>query len=299
MKPFYFHIGLPRCASTTIETEFLIEGNAGHDRLRAEGIKPLRALHDALRSQAGTQWDDQLLEQIHGKFIAPDIADPSAAGFFTSDEALTLTYSEEMTPPDLDARARALARLMIGTDPSLIMLVRNQPDYIVSLYGLHLQSGGSKEFPAFVNDLKLGALDWFAVAEAYAGVFGRDRIKVFPLEAECYAGGQAPYGDFIAAVQGVMGISRPLPLAEVKVYNPSLPTLMMPVQQQINAVVDPATARRIADIIRSSLKPGMVAKAYLLAPEQANHVRTAFARSNRALFEAYMPDFDATPYLPG
>lgn len=299
MKPFYFHIGLPRCASTTIETEFLMEENAGHGRLRAEGIKPLRNLHDALRSQAGTQWDDQLLAQIHSQCLAPDLADPSAAGFFSSDEALTLTYSEVMTPPDLNARARALARLLIGTAPTLIMLVRNQPDYIVSLYGLHLQGGGSKEFPAFVNDLKLGALDWFAVAEAYAEVFGRDKVKVFPLETECYAGGRAPYGDFIAAVQGVMGISRPLPLAEVKVYNPSLPTLMMPVQQQINAIVDQETARRIADIIRSSLKPGMVAKAYLLAPDQENQVRTAFARSNRALFEAYMPEFDPGPYLPG
>ena len=298
-KKFFFHIGLPRCASTTIETVFLVPGNEGCDRLLESRIRPLRNLHDALRQfTAEPNWDDQFLGQVFDQCIAPDIDAPDTDAFFCSDEGLTLTYSETLPPPNLNRRAERLARLLEQFDLTLIILVRNQVAYIQSLYGLHLQSGGTAEFPAFVNSLPLGALDWHAVAQAYANVFGRDRIVVLPFEREIHAAADTPHADFLEAFQGALGVKRPLASAEITSFNPGLPVVMMPVQQQINETIDRDSAIAVADIIRSSLTKRAVIDATLFSPDQANQVRSAFARSNQALFETFMPAYDPAPYLP-
>ena len=298
-KKFFFHIGLPRCASTMIETEFLVPDHLGHDRLRASRILPLRNLHDALRQCAGKPtWEDPLIHWVIDQCIAPHADDPAADAFFSSDEGLTLTYSETTAPPDLNHRADSLARMLDGFEPTLILLVRNQVAYIQSLYGLYLQSGGTAEFPAFVNSLALGAMDWYAVAESYARVFGRERLVVLPFERDVYARSGAPHADFLAALQATLCIAQPLALADVRTYNPSLPVVLMPVQQQINEALDRDSAIRVADIIRSSVTRQAVAEASLFDADQANQVRRAFARSNAALFETFLPGYDGTSYQP-
>jgi hypothetical protein len=300
MTRFYIHIGLPRCASTMIETVFLIPEEEGALRLGRSGILPLRRVKDALRAHADEPvWSDAFIDEIRATQIdALDLVS-QARGLFVSEEGLTLTYHEETPPPDIDNRARCMLRLAGGFEPHIIMFVRNQVAYIESLYALHVQGGGIKYFLDFVNSLPMGVMDWHAVATSYANVFGRENMTVLPLEKDLYPSGG--HSDFLSAFQAVLEVANPLPLSEVKVYNPSLPTLLLQVQQQINERIDREQAQIVADTIRSCFA-GPAKQAIqpmsLFTPDQQQQVKSSFAESNKALFADYMPGFDPSFYLP-
>ena len=298
MTRFYMHIGMPRCASTTIETAFLRPDYAPHGKLTAAGVRPIRELHDALRTAVTEPtWDDEFLIRVRQQCIDPFLNEDCSA-YFSSDEGLTLTYSEEGLKPDLAHRAQSWAKLMVGLDPVIILIVRNQPAYIESLYGLHLQNAGTSEFPNFVNSLPMGAMDWAAVVRTWSQVFGEDKIIVLPMEKSAYDHPDQPCDNFLDALQRIMGVESPVAADQISVFNPSLPKVLMPVQQQINEAIDKESAMRVAEIIRTSLTPNAVANASLLGADHAQTVRALFKASNEHLFYHFMPNFNPVDYLP-
>lgn len=298
MKKFYLHIGLPRCASTTIETAFLMPDEEGTRRLTDSRVEPLRGLHDDLRAAAfEPDWTTEFRDQLHARHLADSLANPHLAGLFTSEESLSLTYSEEGQPPDLTARAQFMHDLLQDFETTIFVVIRNQVSYIESLYGLHLQHGGTIEFIDFVNGLAMDTLNWHAIIQTYADVFGKDRMIVVPLEPAVYANSSTRHLNFVDALQRMMMVTVPLPADDIKTFNPGLPRVLMPVQVQINQELDKASAIRVAEIIRTSLKKGVIPDLPLFGQGQQDYIKSVFAETNRKVFEDFMPDFDPEAYL--
>ncbi|MEK9671617.1 MAG: hypothetical protein VW268_03820 [Rhodospirillaceae bacterium] len=326
-KPFYLHVGLQRCASTLIENVFFKPGHDVFDALRANGIQPLFELFLLLRDHAEDQyWTADAVDRLRAAEFHPLLANSDAAGFFLSDESLSLTCREHGPGIDVEARAHHLARLLDGFEARIILIVRDQASFIRSLYALHLQNLGAKDRDAFVADIPEDALDWRRLAMLYADVFGHDRVVVLPYNAGCY-GADAPFEDFMPAMQTSVGIPFPVPVPRTQLYNPSLMGEYFDVQRAANQALPIDIATELSQLLRAArekAKPEAVIRVfrdkygtdvgdalreiYAAASfdrdggftEDAQRANLArFGAANRALFRDFMPDFDPAPFLAG
>lgn len=296
MKPFYLHVGLPRCASTLIEHAFLSPKYEGYRRLRADDILPVQRLYmEFRRAYAATEWNEDLFGRLQDYHISP-LHHHEARAFFTSDEGLTGIDDKADRPlPFLD-RAPFLARLLDGFDTRIILLVRHQARYVVSMYGLHLQNGGTMDFADYVAAFPLDRLNWLAVAETYAAAFGDDAVTVIPFDKELHPASDGAPNDFLDAFQRTMNVSAPVPLDGMPLVNPSLRPEFFDAQLRLNRGETPsqsvdAIPEGEAAHFNATGKSPMTAA-------QADAIMTTLSDSNRSLFARFLPDHDVKAYLP-
>tara|TARA_R110001592_G_scaffold161973_1_gene394884 strand:+ start:30713 stop:31606 length:894 start_codon:yes stop_codon:yes gene_type:complete len=295
MKNFYLHVGLPRCASTLIENIFLYPEHQGYSTLRNSGILPLpRVYKEFRRAYAKPVWTDELYARIRDYHIGP-MLHHDAQGFFTSDEGLTGIHDRPNEPLPYADRAPFLNRLLEGLQPRIILLVRNQAQYVVSMYGLHLQNGGQMEFDDYVAAFPYAHLDWLKVADAYATAFGLDAVSVFPFEKDTYSGlDSSEPANFLEAIQRTMAIAQPIRLEDQLLVNPSLVPKYHQAQLTINRGADATTV----DIPKTEAAYHNATRETPLTPHQVNAILARYSDSNRELFARFMPGFDSTIYQP-
>ncbi|PIW29035.1 MAG: hypothetical protein COW30_05895 [Rhodospirillales bacterium CG15_BIG_FIL_POST_REV_8_21_14_020_66_15] len=190
-----------------------------------------------------------------------------------------------------------LRRLCEGFDLRLLLLVRNQARYVVSMYGLHLQNGGQTGFNDYVAAFPYAHLDWLRVANTLAEFVGTDAVTVMPFEKELYPASGSSNGNFLEAFQNAMAISRPVKLETLPLVNPSLVPKYHATKLRANQGDDAEGAA--ATIPEGDAAYYSASKESPLSPEQAKAIMARYADTNRELFARYMPDFDATAYQPG
>lgn len=300
MKSIYLHIGLPRCASTVIETEFVYPGRKPYEALRRNGVKPLLRLYKEFRRALATpRWNDvfgKRLRDYHLEpLLAPD-ADAEVRGYFVTDEGLTHISDQPDDPSIFADRAQFCSKLFEGFSPTVLMIVRNQVSYVESFYGLHVQNGGTKDFDTYFADFPLDRFDWLPVADAYADAFGTENVKIFPLEEKLYA--DAPYADFIQALLAAMSADEGITSECLTLFNSSMNAQLLPAQVEINRTFDAETAKSVAQILADKIPKERGKSQNLLGPDAAQSVREKFADSNKELFQRYMPGFAMDGYLP-
>jgi hypothetical protein len=297
MKRFYLHVGLPRCASTTIERVFQNPEFTPYHRLIENGIKPLPRLYKEFRRAVGDPvWTDRHLGHFKDYHIEPARND-DARGFFVSDEGLTNVAEEKGAPVVYADRASFMGRLLEGFDTRIILVVRRQANFLVSLYSLHLQNTGTLEFGEFVDRLPPESLDWLRIADAYAEVFGPDKVVVVPLERSMYPDGEG-YSDFFAKIQGTMELGNPVELSEIPVMNASLNPILFAAQMWINRTITPPEGAKLIHNILVENLPKDVSGSSPLSAESTQQLQARYADSNQELFSRYLPGFDPAPYMP-
>ncbi|GIV58495.1 MAG: hypothetical protein KatS3mg042_1408 [Rhodothermaceae bacterium] len=99
--------------------------------------------------------------------------------------------------------AHNLRHVTRSFEVEILLYVRRQDLFIESLYARTIEDGKSWSFEAFGRAHDLEAYDWYRLAEAFAGHFGRERVRVRPWEPAQLAGGDVA-GD-VAAVLGLPG----------------------------------------------------------------------------------------------
>lgn len=302
VKSIYLHIGLPRCASTAIETEFVYPGRKPYEALRRSGVKPLLRLYKEFRRALATpRWNDvfgKRLRDYHLEpLLAPD-AESEVRGYFVTDEGLTHISDQPDDPSIFADRAKFCGKLFEGFKPTILMMVRNQVSYVESLYGLHVQNGGTKDFTSYYESFPLERFDWLSIADVYAQVFGEENVKVFPLERQLYGNSSLPYDDFVHALIAAMGIDERINSDNLALLNPSLDRNLLPAQVEINRVFEPEIARGVLDILISHASKRRGATLDLLSPDEVQDIREKFHGSNKELFQRFMPKVPMDGYLP-
>ena len=292
MKSLYLHIGLPRCASTAIETEFVFPGRIPYEALRRSGVKPLIRLYKEFRRALATpRWNDVFGKRLRDYHLEPLLtpgADEETRGYFVTDEGLTHISDLPGDPSIFADRARFCGKLFEGFKPLVLMMVRNQVSYVESYYGLHVQKGGTKSFDDYYADFPLDRFDWLPVADAYAQVFGEENVKVFPLERKLYGGPGLPYDDFIHALSATMGVEENINGDDLAMFNPSLDGRLLPAQVEINRAFGAEIAKGVLDILIAHVPKERGATLNLLTVEQGQAIREKFADSNKELFRRFM-----------
>ena len=302
MKNIYLHIGLPRCASTLIETEFVYPGRLPYEAMKRSGVKPLMRLYKELRrGLSRPRWNDVFCNRLRDYHLTPVLKGEGEGqdvrGYFVTDEGLTHISDIAGEPSIFEDRAQFCGKLFDGFQTTVLMMVRNQVSYVESLYGLHVQNSGTKEFDDYYAAFPIDAFDWLPVADAYAQVFGEDNIKVFPLERQAYAAEEQPLDDFVHGLLNAMGVDEKISGADLSVFNPSLDARLLPAQVEINRTFPPEIAREVQKILSIKAPKERGAAQNLLTHDQAQAIREKFAASNRELFARFMPRFSPVGYL--
>ena len=323
---FFLHVGLQRCASTLIEHAFLDPQHHVSQQLRQAGVEPLLDLHLYLRDHRGDAfWTDAFVADLRANHMPP--ANGNVGGYFLTEEGLSATWLESGPGIDVAGRAHCLAALLVGFDARILMLVRDQASFVRSLYALHLQNGGQLGFAEFVKGIPQSALDWHSLVGYFVDAFGAGAVQVVPYNAECFQAQTSPYPGFVSALQGLMGVAEPTEVPRNHLYNPSIKTPFLPMQLSANRTVPSEIAGAVSDLLRSGVtepvaimrdirgrwgreaaaelrqafNTGMVAQAANDAAGFDDTAATAFlaryADSNRAMFAAFMPDYDPAPFL--
>ena len=301
MKSIYLHIGLPRCASTLIETEFVYPGHLPYEAMKRSGVKPLMRLYKELRrGLSRPRWNDIFCNRLRDYHLTPLLGGEGdeVRGYFVTDEGLTHISDMVGEPSIFEDRARFCGKLFDGFQTTVLMMVRNQVSYIESLYGLHVQTGGTKNFDSYYADFPLDDFDWLPVVDAYAEVFGQENIKVFPLERQAYAAEDQPLDDFVHGLLDAMDVDEKINGADLSVFNSSLDARLLPAQVEINRTFPPEIAKEVQKILSIKAPKERGAAQNLLTEDQAQAIREKFAASNRELFARFMPGFSPVGYLP-
>lgn len=180
--PHFVHIGLPKTASTWLQELF-----AGHPEI-CFVYKP-KFFH----------WDDCFLR---GKDFYLSLFKPNSASkiILDSDEQYSVGIRhgsfgwdccykpqhfkefakrarEFFLPPDREL----IAKRIYQTSPSakIIMVLRNQPDWLISRYKHYLIKGEPRSFPEFVKDKSVLASAFYSpIVDLYLKLFGRGNVLV-------------------------------------------------------------------------------------------------------------------------
>jgi len=183
MKRAILHIGYPKTASTWFQSEF-------YPRLANFDYVPQQVVREGLRMAHTSGFSDERARRIISDATASEYiilckedlsGDPHEAGQWG-----------HLDPQDVAERLWAT----FGQAGEVIVVIRNQISAVASSYGQYLRRGGSQPPGDYIlpaNDGMEGAVcrlkldlqhfDYDALISHYEGLFGLDRVHVFPYEA--------------------------------------------------------------------------------------------------------------------
>jgi hypothetical protein len=192
----YIHIGFPKCASTTLQIDFfgkhpqILHLGIGYDNGREYSKQYIDddvaiAVEMELKYKKDLVYDTESVKSIFQKYF--DIADKdeniSAVGI--SSENLSLTFTTDI---DVTQKAGRLLDIF-GPDTKIIILIRNQYDFIQSMYSTYLQNGYPNTFAHFLEFTYalqernfLSDILYYNIYRLYGDLFGPYNIHITPFE---------------------------------------------------------------------------------------------------------------------
>ena len=189
----YAHIGLPKCASTSLQVSFfsnhsqLFHLGSGFDGVTGSyiGRDVARVVESDLRFKKDFLWQPQKVSEVFEKYVQLAAERDGCRAVGLSSEFLGFTLGNEI---DVAAKASRL-RQVLGPDVSIVLVVRSQMDLLRSLY-IEMIKGG---YPgSYRNFLEYTVLyqdrNWChdfcydRLFELYSGLFGPEQVIVLPYE---------------------------------------------------------------------------------------------------------------------
>jgi hypothetical protein len=196
MKPRFVHIGFPKCASTTLQTQFF--GN--HPDIYFLGIgnnngKPFPeryidndvaiAFEMNLRYKKELLYDYDAMQAVFQKHFEAAEQNESIKVVGASYEHLAFTFTNDV---DATLKAKRLHHLF-GNNTKILLFVRNQFDFLKSMYSEFLKCGFTLTFDEYIDynylmqdRLFMSDIIYNNIYQLYADLFGKENVFVLPFE---------------------------------------------------------------------------------------------------------------------
>lgn len=195
---------------------------------------------------------------------------------------------------------KAMRAITSDHKTKIILVVRRQADFIESCYMQQIKEGRFMSFDEFINDIDFDQLSWCRIADDIAEHFGRESTYVFPFELIKHG-----TENFLNRIFSVSSGFRPgvADLKFEKKANPSMANVGVDVARAVYPIlqeheVDDATYRAFRAFIFHNLPSTKFPRTKYMSPELSADIMNRCAEDNRRLFKQYMPDMDASAYLP-
>lgn len=309
------HIGTGKTGSTTIQAvlaanrEALIgqgfaypvaPGQRNHIRLSVHVADPVTA-ERMLRAGGDAGAVDVVLRRLEAELAAELRALP--------DRVHSVIFSNEhlSTKVDSPAAAERLRALLAPHFDAwrIVVYLRRQDDYAVSLYSTLLRSGSGEDdilAPLWAPDQR-ARLDWAAMLDLWGGVFGREALCPRIFSRDAFVG-----GDLLTDFRAVCGLD-PLPVAAEAVRNPSNLPAAQELLRRLNLAArggaragggeatapdglgeDVPQARKAPTVVRHVLDSSFAGPGRRPSRAQALAFMAPFAAANERLRAEFFPD---------
>lgn len=196
-KTRFVHIGFPKCASTAWQYDFF----AKHPQILflgvgcAKGKKPYYeqyidddiqvAVEHHLRYQKELVYNAESVRSAFEKYFVVAAADDSVFAVGLSSEFLCFNYAADI---DVTLKAKRILDIF-GRDTKIVMFIRNQYEFIESMYSEYLRSGFPYNFEkylrltyAFKERNFLTDIQYFNIYQHYCKLFGDKNVLIIPFE---------------------------------------------------------------------------------------------------------------------
>jgi len=293
MKTIHFHVGSGRCGSTLIQA--LFNEPTIHEVFARSSIMYDPQIYLALAKMTPlTEFDESAWKPLRDAHFAP-MRDLPFDNFFVTQENLFGTNADKGSHNTCEATCDAISYLTEGFDTKIVILVRRQDTYFESLYNMQIKRWEQRDFSTFLDDVPLKNFDWAAIADVYAGRFGRDNVTVLPFEKAVLKSGG--FDDFVAAVLATIGVQQKVRLTNVPTVNPSLAPRAVEVQRVANKVLSQREAHLLASWFEQAIPKSPHSDHSLISDAERKRVLAYFRDANERLCREYLQPFDAGYYL--
>lgn len=181
-----FHLGFPKCASTTLQRLLF----SCHPQIQNIG-KPRSLDHPETRGLIRTlKYSEhfRFRKNTAAQTFFADQLQPGKLNVFSCEDLAVGPYWLTQHPKTADRHSILLSLKLLGPEARVLVVVRDQMKILPSIY-TQLRAGGRTDLPDFqtwiteqlaarVGPSVIDGLDYAAYLEAVADIFGRDRLIV-------------------------------------------------------------------------------------------------------------------------
>ena len=291
-RTIHFHIGAHKTASSFLQANL----RAGVEGLAGQGLGVI------FRSQVvDTPFAAEVIEVAHGTRTPGDVTLRARKSIrallrklpgdaLVANEDLLCRLNVQDFYQNIGPAVRHIRAILPEDDLRFILYVRNQPDYLESVYMQFVHLGRPLKFDRFMSRAEAVDFSWLRVVEDLAEAAGPQNISVRPFETIRTGGADAFLREFLK----LSGVGDPEvfsvgPEAEHgRASNRSYSELAMKIAQKANPLLkDKKDRRMLRRFLQENFSTSTHPRARLLAPEARMEIAARYAPSNRALFERF------------
>lgn len=185
---------------------------------------------------------------------------------------------------------------VVGTrDVRVVLYVRNQIDYVESLFMHHIHLGHQRDFDTFLAKYLDFDLSWKRVLDDIASVVGRENVVGIPYESIKRVGASDFYQTFLS----VCGITDPTGLAISedesldRSANRSYSQDALEIASVVNPLLDKEGRNALRKFLQRKYSTATHPRAVLVPDGQRREIRERLRPDNERLFAEYLSDWDA------
>ncbi len=285
MKPkLFLHIGSHKTGSTAIQQAFK-EGAQGP---LGEGLVRLTECELVARAT----WDPTEGDKIIAALRAKISKYPGKRFVMSSEEFSGNPLTGYADASVMASRLRGVTR---DFDVTVIVFVRRQDDFIESLYTQMIHQGSFESFDEFMQKMRPGCMDWQALLESYAQVFGRENMVVRRYHPDFYPGPDCLLKDFC----DIVGVNPEVLKQKLNaVRNQGYSTEAVELARICNPHLDKDHRKMLRKTLqKASPKPVFQSYSYL-NPEARQQFMTGYVESNEKVRREYFPEVSDTSLFP-
>ena len=195
------HVGLHKCASTFLQKNIF-------PAISGEKVTYFRDVHrlaDVINSGSEDEYarkKSDLLDFLQSRYQFDDLKMRDDKNIFLISSEVLCKSSKRN---NCDIRIKRIYDVF--PESEIIIIIRNQIDYIDSIYRQNIKEGSfSKDFDSFLEEFRCGLynLDYADILEEYYKYYRKDRINLFYLENL-----RRNPRDFVESVLDCIGIAAP------------------------------------------------------------------------------------------
>lgn len=273
-KKIYIHVGTHKTGTTTIQ--HIMRDN--FELLKSEGLIYLQNIESIKKLINIDCIDADLVEEIRGEVEEETLKYPQIEKFIISWEGLSGSFYKGYANSNVISKTIHLA-LEENFNCSIIMYLRDQAEFIESIYTQSIHSGRNIDLDDFLNkmDYKVN-LDWRVLIDSYK-IF--DDLNVMTFKSD------GPSHDLINSFGKIVG-SDTLKLMSVESRkNKSYSKGAIDLAKRVNSTLTEAERRNLR-VILQSLSKGQPAK--LISDDIKSEISRIYSNSNRGINESYNTD---------
>jgi len=173
VRRLFLHIGTHKTGSTAIQHAL----GANREALARSGYALIPRPAASRELMRATSYDSQLVASM-GKQLSASVK--LHAGRRT--ENLLLSWEGFSGDPQLGYAnshiiARVLREITVPFHVTIVSYLRQQDEFVESLYTQHIQRGHSLEFSAYLQRFDASAFDWSRLLASFAKCFGQENVS--------------------------------------------------------------------------------------------------------------------------